>query len=77
MLQGRYREAVDAFEQALRLDADFASPHVGLAQTYLAQGNYQQAMAELDKWGDSRKTPHVVFQRSLILAAQGKREKGS
>jgi len=75
MLQGRYREAVDAFEQALRLDADFASPHVGLAQTYLAQGNYQQAKAELDKWGDSRKTPHVVFQRSLILAAQGKREK--
>ena len=71
MLQGRYGEAIAAFEESLKLDADFASPHVGLAQTYLALGHYERALAELDKWGDSRKTPHVVFQRSLIFAAQG------
>jgi TolB-like protein/DNA-binding winged helix-turn-helix (wHTH) protein len=75
MLQGRYDDAIASFDHAMKLNPGFAAPHVGMAQTYLAQGKYQQALEELGQWGDSRKTPHVVFQRSLIYAAQGEREK--
>ncbi|HET9301025.1 MAG TPA: tetratricopeptide repeat protein, partial [Candidatus Polarisedimenticolaceae bacterium] len=40
---GRMREAVEAFEQALRLDPSLAAAHENLALTYLHLGDRQAA----------------------------------
>jgi len=72
LLQQRYLEAVEAFQHALELAPAFEAPHVGLAQVYLAQGRYDEALAELAK------APHsnwALIQFSFIHAARGDKEK--
>ncbi len=49
LLQQRYPEAIAAFEQAQELDLGNAMAQMGLGQTYLAQGQYDKALAALVK----------------------------
>ena len=72
LLQGRYPEAVSAFDHALALNPNYNSPHLGLGQVYLAQGRYEQALAELAK---SPEVPLVMVQRASVYASRGEKRK--
>jgi len=52
LLQRRYPEAIAAFEHTKELSPGSSSPDFGLAQVYLAQGNYDQALAHMLKFGE-------------------------
>ena len=74
LLQRRYPEAIAAFEHTKELSPDSSSPDFGLAQVYLAQGNYGQALAHMLKFGE----PQVaidLFWLSSAYAARGDKEK--
>ncbi len=71
LVQGRYSEAVDAFNQALTLNPSFRPPHLGLGQVYLAQGKYDQALGEIVKAGDN---PLSQIQLASVYAARGNKE---
>lgn len=72
-LQRRYQEAAAAFEHARTLYPAFTAPHLGLAQVYLAQKNYDRALAELTQL--TRRTPVILIQFSSVYAARGEKEK--
>ncbi len=72
-VQGRYEEAIAAYNHALELDPSLLAVHFGLGETYLAQGDYSRALAELRS---AQPNTLVEFQISAVLAAQGKREEG-
>jgi adenylate cyclase len=46
---GRYEQALEEFGRALRLVPEFASAHVGQAQSHLALGREQEALAALER----------------------------
>lgn len=72
LLQERYDEAFDAFQLAWKLDPDFQAIHIGIAQVYLAQGDYKRALTELQKMKTTSAVAIVVL--SSIYAAQGEKE---
>ncbi|MGH9509874.1 MAG: tetratricopeptide repeat protein, partial [Terriglobales bacterium] len=74
-LQQRYQEAREAFEHAKTLNPQFSSPHIGLAQVHLAQGNYEQALAELTQAGRAGTSTITAVQRASVYAAKGDKEK--
>jgi len=41
---GLYRDAIEAFKQAIRIDPDYADAHHGLGQAYLIIGNKNSAL---------------------------------
>src|SRR3954454_17171797 len=41
---GRYKQAVEAFQQAIRLKPDFAAAHHGLGYVYDELGEYKKAL---------------------------------
>ena len=47
--QGKYREAVIQFSNAVQIDPRFAQGHAQLAQTYLKLGDTQRAYNELSR----------------------------
>ena len=75
-LQGRYDEAVDAMEHARKLSPQSSTPDLGLAQVYLAKGDYDRS---LDYWlrqpENLRTTAIGAFWGSSIYAARGDKEK--
>jgi tetratricopeptide (TPR) repeat protein len=73
MLQGRYEEAFAAYQYALELSPKYASPHVGLAEVHLAQGEYEKALQELQEAGRIRNAAHVIFILSQVYAAKGEK----
>ena len=73
LLQGRYDEATKAFERAGEL-GNTAFLDLGLAQVYLAQGNYDAAVARLTKGGKTKDAIHSYFL-SAAYAAKGDKEK--
>ncbi|HMB84051.1 MAG TPA: protein kinase [Terriglobales bacterium] len=73
LLQGRYEEASKAFERAAELgDAPYRD--LGLAQVYLAQGNYDAAVAHLLKGGEPKEAIGSFFL-SAAYAAKGDKGK--
>jgi serine/threonine protein kinase/predicted Zn-dependent protease len=73
LLQGRYEEASKAFERAAELgDANYAN--LGLAQVYLAQGNYDAAAARLLKDGEPKEAIGS-YLLSAAYAAKGDKAK--
>lgn len=72
LLQKRYDEAIAAFDQAARISPDSTSPEFGLAQVYLANGDYDEAMNHLTrKAGESLNTPSsnvswLPFTRGVV-----------
>ena len=73
--QKRYGEALTAFERALELSPDFEPGHGGLAQLYLAQGNYDRALSETRKLNKMRSSPVNLIVLTSIYSASGDRQK--
>jgi tetratricopeptide (TPR) repeat protein len=71
----RYDMAIRAFEKTLSMDQNFVPAHVGLAEIYLLQSRYEEALEELDKaWELSKgSSPDVVSLRGMIHAKSGNR----
>jgi non-specific serine/threonine protein kinase len=75
LLQRRFSEAIPAFEQARELDPGSSIPDLGLGQVYLAQGDYDRAIATLAKLPKSRRTPTIQMSLGIAYAARGERER--
>jgi len=72
-LQQRYAEAIAAFEHARELNPTSSYLDLGLGQVYLAQGDYDKAVAALSK--NVRPTGIDYFWLAAAFAARGDREK--
>jgi tetratricopeptide (TPR) repeat protein len=72
-LQQRYTEAIAAFEHARELDPTAMWADLGLGQVYLAQGDYDKAVATLSK--GVRPSGISYFWLGAAFAAHGDREK--
>jgi adenylate cyclase len=66
----RYEEAREAFETMIEQDPDFGARNIGMAQYYLAVGEYEAALEEIDR-DAARDTVMVNYYRAAILAASG------
>jgi non-specific serine/threonine protein kinase len=75
LLQRRFSEAISAFEQARELDSASNIGVLGLGQVYLAQGDYDRAIATFAKLLKSRPTPLMQMQLGIAYAARGERER--
>jgi len=73
VLQGRYEEASKAFEQSAEL-GEVEYGNLGAGQIYLAQGNYDAAVARLLKGGEPKNAIGCYFL-SAAYAAKGDKEK--
>jgi TolB-like protein/predicted Ser/Thr protein kinase len=71
LLQKRFAEAISAFQQARQLSPNSITPDFGLAQVYIAQGNYDRALVLLKKQPD---TPITLFQMCLAYAGTGQKQ---
>jgi TolB-like protein/cytochrome c-type biogenesis protein CcmH/NrfG len=74
-LQGRYQEAMATFDHTRELSPTSPTADLGLGQVYLAQGNYDRAVAFLLKTTAKSKSAIYVFWLSSAYAAQGDKEK--
>jgi serine/threonine protein kinase/cytochrome c-type biogenesis protein CcmH/NrfG len=73
LLQGRYEEATKAFERSGEL-GEVAYADLGVAQIYLAQGNYDAALTRLLKHGEPKEAINSYFL-STAYAAKGDKGK--
>jgi serine/threonine protein kinase/Tfp pilus assembly protein PilF len=71
-LQGRYPEAMTAFQHARELSPTSPTADLGLAQVYLAQGNSERAVSVLQKQPGAAIN---LFWLSSAYAAYGDKEK--
>jgi non-specific serine/threonine protein kinase len=73
LLQKRYAEAIDSFQREKELSPNSTMADLGLGQVYLAQGDYEQAVATLTK----SPVPAAInyFFLSAAYAAHGDKEK--
>jgi TolB-like protein len=71
LLQQRYQEAAAAFHRSSELGGNLEK--MGIAQLALAQGNYDQALAELQNDGGS-KVPLSFYFQAAAYAAKGDKE---
>src|ERR1700735_712470 len=74
LLEKRYAEAIDSFQREKELSPNSTMADLGLGQVYLAQGDYQQAVATLSKSAVSAAINY--FFLSEAYAANGDKEKG-
>jgi TolB-like protein/cytochrome c-type biogenesis protein CcmH/NrfG/predicted Ser/Thr protein kinase len=75
LVQGRFEEAIAAFEQARALSPKSATPDFGLSQVYLAKREYDRALQTLLRTPkDQRKAAVNLFLLSSIYAGKGERE---
>jgi serine/threonine protein kinase/tetratricopeptide (TPR) repeat protein len=76
LLEGRYDEAIAAFEHARKLSPHSATPDFGLAQAYLAKGQYDLALSFWSRQPDAQlHTAINLFWGSSIYAARGEKDK--
>jgi tetratricopeptide (TPR) repeat protein len=73
ILQQRYPEAIAAFQHARELDSTDSFPDLGLGQAYLAQGDYDKALAALLK--GARPAAINYFWLGAAYAARGDKDK--
>ena len=73
--QGRYSDAIAAFEHARELSPASSTPDLGLAQVYLAQGDYDHAVAILLKQPEALRAPIARFTLASAYAGRGDKEK--
>jgi eukaryotic-like serine/threonine-protein kinase len=71
LLQHRYADAIAAFRQARQLSPASVTPDFGLAQVYVAQGDYDRALVLLKKQPG---IPIAFFQTCLAYAGRGDRQ---
>ncbi len=76
MQQKRFPEAIAAFEQAKSISPSSGTANFGLAQVYIAQGDYDRAITTLLSLPKAdQSTPIAHFQLSLAYAGHGDKEK--
>ena len=76
LVQGRYDEAIAAFEQARTLSPTSGTPDLGLAQAYLAKKEYDRALQFFLRSPEKqRQTALLRFVASSIYAGLGQKEK--
>ena len=73
LLQKRYAEAITSLQREKELSPNSTMADLGLGQVYLAQGNYEQAVAILTKSALSAAINY--FYLSAAYAARGDKEK--
>jgi serine/threonine protein kinase/Tfp pilus assembly protein PilF len=73
-LQQRYPEAIAAFEHAREINPTSPTADMGLGQVYLAQGDYDKAVAVLSK--NVHPAAINYFWLAAAYAAHGDKEKG-
>jgi TolB-like protein/Tfp pilus assembly protein PilF/predicted Ser/Thr protein kinase len=73
--QGRYQEAMVAFDHVRELAPTSPLADIGAGQVYLAQGNYDRAVTVLSKASKYSKSAIPFFWLSSAYAAQGNKEK--
>jgi len=73
--QGRYQEAMAAFDHVRELSLSAPQVALGQGQVYLAQGYYDRAVVVLSKLSKSRSAINL-FWLSSAYAAQGDKQKG-
>ncbi len=73
LLQKRYAEAIASFQREKELSPNSTMADLGLGQVYLAQGDYEQAVATLTKSAVSAAINY--FFLSAAYAAHGDKEK--
>jgi eukaryotic-like serine/threonine-protein kinase len=73
LLQQRYAEAIAAFEHARESDPTSTYSDLGLGQVYLAQGDYDKALAALSKGAQPASINY--FWLGAAYAAHGDKEK--
>ncbi len=71
----RYDEAIQAFRKTLSMDQNFVPAYSGLANIYLLQSKYEEALEELDKaWEISKgSSADILSLRGIIYAKSGHR----
>jgi TolB-like protein/predicted Ser/Thr protein kinase len=74
LLQGRYDEAAAAFNRAKEIGSKWYAG-LGMGQLALAQGNYDQAIADLMSTGVAEKTAMDQYWLSSAYAGKGDKEK--
>jgi serine/threonine protein kinase/tetratricopeptide (TPR) repeat protein len=72
LLQQRYQDAAAAFHRSTELGGNLEK--MGIAQLALAQGNYDQALAELQSDTNS-KTPLNLYFQAAAYSAKGDKER--
>jgi serine/threonine protein kinase/tetratricopeptide (TPR) repeat protein len=70
-LQKRYDEAVVAFKEAATISPTSSTPDAGLAQLYLAKGDYDQALSHFMK--ESERTRSSLINLALLSFIYGAR----
>ncbi|HXZ20163.1 MAG TPA: protein kinase [Candidatus Acidoferrales bacterium] len=76
LLQGRFDEAVAAMEHARKLSPQSSTPDSGLAQVYLAKGDYDRALSYwLRQPNNQRGAAVIAYLGASIYAARGEKEK--
>ncbi len=74
--QGRFDEAITAFEYARTLSPSSSTPDIGIAQVYLAKKDYDRALNCLLKMPEQQRHTQIpLFLLSSIYAGRGDREK--
>jgi serine/threonine protein kinase/tetratricopeptide (TPR) repeat protein len=72
LVQRRFDEAIAAFNQAKEFNPDSATADFGVAQVYLAEGDYDRSLALLLKQPSSMQdTGPVLIQMSFAYAGRG------
>ena len=75
-LQERFDEAIAAMEHARKLSPQSSTPDSGLAQVYLAKGDYDRALSYwLRQPGNQRSAAVIAYLGASIYAAGGEKEK--
>ena len=75
-MQGRYDEALTAFEQARTLNPASGTPDLGVAQVYLAKKEYDRALQFFLRIPEKQRTSAIGrFLACSIYAGKGEREK--
>jgi tetratricopeptide (TPR) repeat protein len=69
----RAEEARQAFETMIEQDPNFGARNIGMTQYYLAAGNYEEALATIER-DAARDTLMVRYYRAATLAAMGRTE---
>jgi TolB-like protein/Tfp pilus assembly protein PilF/tRNA A-37 threonylcarbamoyl transferase component Bud32 len=71
LAMGRVEEARQAFETMIEQDPDFGARNIGMTQYYLAAGDYDEALATIER-DAARDTIMVRYYRAATLAALGR-----
>src|SRR5262249_5464604 len=68
-----YEGALAEYKKVLEMDPEYTWVHGSVAGLYLLQGKYAEALAEEEKWGESRDVDMQGF-RARVYALSGRRE---